>query len=66
MVGLNNFGDKVTFHSKWKIGYRVNSVSVLMNIMSVEEVLQLYKKNHIDTAKKLVQLPKWFVRESYQ
>jgi len=69
VVGLRNAGDKVTLSGKWMSGVGVDGVNSLKNALSVDEVLCMYQDETIskDTAGSVgVQIPPWFVEESYQ
>jgi hypothetical protein len=55
VIGLRNQGDRVTFLPKWSTWYGVDGVTVLRNVLAVEEFLSRYTSNC---------LPDWFIEEA--
>lgn len=67
VIGLRNQGDRVTLSPKWSSNYGPDSVSVMKNIMRVDELFDAYTlcgKNSLSTSGEPV-FPKWFVEEAF-
>jgi len=66
VIGLKNLGDKVTFGGKWLTGLSVDGVSMLQNVLKVDEVLQCYDQPHSSLCATVPKMPKWFIEESHK
>jgi len=63
VIGLRTPGDRVTMSCKWTSSLGVDGVSMLRNVMAVDQILRRYeqapKPQHLS-------LPDWFIEESYK
>lgn len=66
VIGLRNQGDRVTISSKWNSTYGTDGVSVVKNVMALDDVMELYTKRsqHIDPQSR-TPFPKWFIAEAF-
>ena len=63
VVGLRSQGDRVTISSKWNTSYGVDGVTTVRSIIAVDDILSLYSNSL--SKKQELNLPDWFVSESY-
>jgi len=68
VIGLRNQGDRVTISPKWMTSFGVDGVTLVGNILAVDEVLFNYSErgNVLPSAEDKSQIfPDWFIREAY-
>ena len=67
VVGLRNQGDRVTISPKWTTSYGVDGITVVNNVLKVDEVLASYADMipaQVTEPKKQI-LPEWFIKEAF-